>query len=182
MVYEGSPNSVASLPGMLNRTVILDGFSKTYAMTGWRLGYGVMPPYLAEQVTRLVINCNSCTPGFSQHAAVAALTGPQDAVDEMVVEFRRRRDAIVNGLNEIPGITCRKPAGAFYVFPNITGLGRSSDEVANALLNDAGVALLAGTAFGKAGEGYLRLSYANSLPNIEEALDRIARTVEKMKR
>ncbi len=178
MVYEGSPKSIASFPGMLDRTIILDGFSKTYAMTGWRLGYGIIPPNLAEQVTRLIINCNSCTPGFSQHAAVAALTGPQDAVDEMLVEFRRRRDAIVNGLNEIPGISCRNPAGAFYVFPNVTGLGRPSGELADLLLNEAGVALLAGTAFGKAGEGYLRLSYANSLANIEEALDRIARTVE----
>jgi len=178
MVYDGTPRSVISLPGMLDRTIILDGFSKTYAMTGWRLGYGVMPVALAEQVTRLVINCNSCTPGFSQLAAVAALTGPQDAVDTMVAEFKRRRDAIVNGLNEIPGISCRTPAGAFYVFPNITGLGRSSDEIADLLLREGGVALLAGTAFGKAGEGYLRLSYANSLANIEEALDRIARTVE----
>jgi len=180
MVYDGTPRSVISLPGMLDRTIILDGFSKTYAMTGWRLGYGVMPVALAEQVTRLVINCNSCTPGFSQLAAVAALTGPQDAVDTMVAEFKRRRDAIVNGLNEIPGISCRTPAGAFYVFPNITGLGRSSDEIADLLLREGGVALLAGTAFGKAGEGYLRLSYANSLANIEEALDRIARTVEGM--
>lgn len=178
MIYDGTPHSIISLPGMLDRTIILDGFSKTYAMTGWRLGYGVMPVELAEQVTRLVINCNSCTPGFSQLAAVAALTGPQDAVDTMVAEFKRRRDAIVNGLNEIPGISCRTPAGAFYVFPNITGLGRSSDDIADLLLNDAGVSLLAGTAFGKAGEGYLRLSYANSLANIEEALDRIARTVE----
>jgi len=178
MVYDGTPRSVISLPGMLDRTIILDGFSKTYAMTGWRLGYGVMPVALAEQVTRLVINCNSCTPGFSQLAAVAALTGPQDAVDTMVAEFKRRRDAIVNGLNEIPGISCRTPAGAFYVFPNITGLSHSSDEIADLLLREGGVALLAGTAFGKAGEGYLRLSYANSLANIEEALDRIARTVE----
>ena len=180
MVYDGTPRSVISLPGMLDRTIILDGFSKTYAMTGWRLGYGVMPVALAEQVTRLVINCNSCTPGFSQLAAVAALTGPQDAVDTMVAEFKRRRDAIVNGLNEIPGISCRTPAGAFYVFPNITGLSHSSDEIADLLLREGGVALLAGTAFGKAGEGYLRLSYANSLANIEEALDRIARTVEGM--
>ncbi len=181
MVYEGASTSVATLPGMLDRTIILDGFSKTYAMTGWRLGYGIMPQFLAEQVTRLVINCNSCTPGFSQRAAIAALTGPQDAVDEMLVEFRRRRDAIVNGLNEIPGISCRTPAGAFYVFPNITELGRPADEVANLLLDEGGVALLSGTAFGKAGEGYLRLSYANSLANIEEALDRIARTVEKLR-
>jgi aspartate/methionine/tyrosine aminotransferase len=180
MVYEGTPRSIISLPGMLDRTIILDGFSKTYAMTGWRLGYGVMPVALAEQVTRLVINCNSCTPGFSQLAAVAALTGPQDAVDTMVAEFKRRRDAIVNGLNEIPGISCRTPAGAFYVFPNISGLGRSSDDIADRILREGGVALLAGTAFGKAGEGYLRLSYANSLANIEEALDRIARTVEGM--
>ncbi len=182
MIYDGSPKSIASIPGMLDRTIILDGFSKTYAMTGWRLGYGIIPPDLAEQVTRLIINCNSCTPGFSQHAAVAALTGPQDAVDEMLVEFRRRRDAIVNGLNEIPGISCRKPAGAFYVFPNVTELGRPSGELADLLLNEGGVALLAGTAFGKAGEGYLRLSYANSLANIEEALDRIARTVEGLNR
>jgi len=181
MVYEGSAPSVISLPGMLDRTIILDGFSKTYAMTGWRLGYGVMPPGLAEQVTRLVINCNSCTPGFSQLAAVAALTGPQDAVETMVAEFRRRRDAIVNGLNEIPGITCRTPAGAFYVFPNITGLGRRSGELADMLLNEGGVSLLAGTAFGQNGEGYLRLSYANSLANIEVALDRIARTVEGLR-
>ncbi|HZV25734.1 MAG TPA: aminotransferase class I/II-fold pyridoxal phosphate-dependent enzyme, partial [Acidothermaceae bacterium] len=181
MVYEGSAPSVISLPGMLERTIILDGFSKTYAMTGWRLGYGVMPPVLAEQVTRLVINCNSCTPGFSQLAAVAALTGPQDEVETMVAEFRRRRDAIVNGLNEIPGITCRTPAGAFYVFPNITGLGRRSGELADMLLNEGGVSLLAGTAFGQNGEGYLRLSYANSLANIEVALDRIARTVEGLR-
>ena len=128
IIYEGVPDSIVSLPGMLDRTIILDGFSKTYAMTGWRLGYGVMPPELAEQVTRLVINCNSCTPGFSNWPAVAALTGPQDAVDEMVAEFRRRRDAIVAGLNEIPGICCLTPNGAFYVFPNITGLGRSAND------------------------------------------------------
>jgi aspartate/methionine/tyrosine aminotransferase len=180
MLYDDTHSSIASLPGMLDRTIILDGFSKTYAMTGWRLGYGVMPEFLAEQVTRLVINCNSCTPAFSQRAAIAALTGPQEAVDEMVKEFRRRRDAMVQGLNEVPGITCRMPAGAFYVFPNITGLGRSSDEIADLLLNEAGVALLAGTAFGQAGEGYLRLSYAASLANIEEALGRLARTVEKL--
>jgi len=180
MLYDDTHASIASLPGMLDRTIILDGFSKTYAMTGWRLGYGVMPEFLAEQVTRLVINCNSCTPAFSQRAAIAALTGPQEAVDEMVKEFRRRRDAMVQGLNEVPGITCRMPAGAFYVFPNITGLGRSSDEIADLLLNEAGVALLAGTAFGQAGEGYLRLSYAASLANIEEALGRLARTVEKL--
>lgn len=180
IVYSGVPDSIIRQPGMLERTVILDGFSKTYAMTGWRLGYGVMPPWLAEHVIRLAVNCNSCTPGFSQLAAVAALTGPQDAVDHMVAEFRRRRDAVVAGLNAIPGITCQTPNGAFYAFPNIGALGLDSKTLATRLLDEGGVALLWGSAFGAAGEGYLRLSYANSLENIEEALARIRRVVETL--
>lgn len=180
IVYAGVPDSIIRQPGMLDRTVILDGFSKTYAMTGWRMGYGVMPVWLAEQVTRLAVNVNSCTPGFSQLAAVAALTGPQDAVDAMVAEFRRRRDVMVAGLNAIPGISCLTPNGAFYVFPNVSALGADSKAIATKLLDEGGVALLWGSAFGAAGEGYLRLSYANSLENIEEALLRIRRTVETM--
>jgi aspartate/methionine/tyrosine aminotransferase len=163
--------SITSYPGMAERTVILDGFSKTYAMTGWRLGYGVMPQPLAAAVTRLAINCNSCVPGFTQLAGVAALTGPQEPVREMVREFRRRRDAIVAGLNEIPDVRCLTPEGAFYVFPNVSAYG---DGVADYLLQEAGVALLDGAGFGAQGRGYMRISYANSLENIEKALDRIA--------
>jgi aspartate/methionine/tyrosine aminotransferase len=177
MIYEGEPDSVIRFPGMLDRTVILDGFSKTFAMTGWRLGYGLMPEELALQVTRLAVNCNSCVPGFSQLAAVAALKGPQEPVERMVAEFRTRRDAVVAGLNDIPGISCLSPAGAFYVFPNISALGQDSATVATKLLEEGGVALLGGTAFGRAGEGYLRLSYANSLENLERALERIRTTV-----
>ncbi len=180
IIYEGVFDSIVRQPDMLDRTVILDGFSKTYAMTGWRMGYGVMPTWIAEQVTRLAVNCNSCTPGFSQLAAVAALTGPQDAVSAMVAGFGRRRDAMVAGLNAIPGISCLTPNGAFYVFPNVSALGASSKAIAGKLLDEGGVALLWGSAFGAAGEGYLRLSYANSLENIEEALARIRRTVEAM--
>lgn len=176
ILYEGSHESITTRPGMLERTVILDGFSKTFAMTGWRLGFGVMPEALAQQVTRLAINCNSCVPGFTQLAGVAALTGPQQPVERMVAEFRRRRDAIVAGLNDIPGVTCLTPPGAFYVFPNVSSFGQSSAVIADRLLNEGGVALVAGTAFGAAGEGYVRLSYANSLENIELALERI-RTV-----
>jgi aspartate aminotransferase len=180
IIYDGDHHSIATFPGLPERTAILDGFSKTYAMTGWRMGYGVMPAWIAEQVTRLAVNCNSCTPGFSQLAALAALTGPQDAVDQMVAEFRRRRDAMVAGLNAIPGISCLTPNGAFYVFPNISALGADSKTIATRLLDEGGVALLWGSAFGAAGEGYLRLSYANSLENIELALDRIRHTVETM--
>lgn len=178
ILYEGDFASVASFPGMLDRTIILDGFSKTYAMTGWRLGYGVMPPALAEQVTRLAINCNSCVPGFVQLAGVAALTGPQDAVARMVEEFRRRRDAIVDGLNRLPGVRCLRPAGAFYVFPNVSDLGRDSRAIARDLLEEAGVAVLAGDGFGRGGEGYLRFSYANSLENILEAVERMRWLIE----
>jgi len=171
--YEAEPSSIASIEGMIEKTIILDGFSKTYAMTGWRLGYGVMPVWLARAVGQLMVNSNSCTAGFTQRAGIAALEGPQDAVTTMVAEFRRRRDAIVDGLNEIPGFRCRLPAGAFYAFPNVTGTGTRSKDLADLLLNEAGVASLDGTAFGQHGDGYLRFSYANSLANIEEAVARI---------
>ena len=180
-MYDGHKHfSIASLPGMQGQTVILDGYSKTYAMTGWRLGFGVMPEELAGHVTKLQVNSTSCTASFSQIAAIEALTGPQDDAERMVAEFGRRRNTIVDGLNAIPGIKCIKPHGAFYVFPNITGTGRSSRELADYLLNEAGVACLSGTAFGRFGEGYLRFSYANSIPNIESALDRIASAVGKL--
>ena len=171
--YEYEPSSISSLEGMLEKTIILDGFSKTYSMTGWRLGYGVMPHWLATAVNLLAVNCNSCTASFVQRAGMAALDGPQDAVAAMVAEFRRRRDAIVKGFNEIPGWRCALPAGAFYAFPNISGTGMSAKELANLLLNEAGVACLWGTAFGRYGDGYLRFSYANSLENILEAIERI---------
>jgi aspartate/methionine/tyrosine aminotransferase len=171
--YGGPHDSIAAFPGLAERTVILDGFSKTYAMTGWRLGYGVMNKGLAAQVARLMTNCNSCTNTFVQKAGKVALTGPQDSVDAMVAEFEFRRDRLVEGLNALPGVTCTMPPGAFYAFPNITGTGLSSGELAKALLEEAGVATLAGTAFGAFGEGYLRLSYANSVPNLESALERM---------
>jgi aspartate/methionine/tyrosine aminotransferase len=165
--------SVLDVDGMADRTILLDGWSKTFAMTGWRLGFGVFPPALVEPVTRLVINSVSCTSAFSQYAAAAALEGPWEPVERMVEEFRRRRDVIVAGLNDIPGITCLEPQGAFYVFPNITGTGLTSAELAGRLLADAGVAALAGTAFGTYGESFLRFSYANSVENIQDALDAV---------
>jgi len=171
--YEGKHLSIASLPGMAERTIVLDGFSKTYAMTGWRLGFGIMEKQLAVHVARLMTNSNSCTATFVQKAGQAALEGPQGEVRAMVEEFRQRRDAIHRGLNALPGVKCFKPRGAFYVFPNITGTGLKSGELANLLLNEAGVACLSGTAFGAHGEGYLRLSYANSLENIQTALHSI---------
>jgi aspartate/methionine/tyrosine aminotransferase len=175
LVYEGEHHSIAIEDGMADRTIVLDGFSKTFAMTGWRLGYGVFPRALVEPVTKLVTNSVSCTATFVQRAGTVALASRPPEVDRMVAEFRRRRDAVVKGLNAVPGITCRIPQGAFYVFPNVRALGlRSSAEVADRLLNEAGVATLAGTCFGAAGEGYLRLSYANSLPNLEKAVARIA--------
>ncbi len=174
IIYEGEHHSIASLPGFQERTIILDGFSKTYAMTGWRLGYGVMRPDIAEVVTQLMINSNSCTAAFTQMAGIEALTGPQDSVDAMNAAFLERRNVIVQGLNNIPGIKCAMPQGAFYAFPNIEGTGRKSEELAEDLLQKGGVACLSGTSFGKYGQGYLRLSYANSLPNICKALDRIA--------
>jgi len=173
--YEAEPSSITGFEGMPEKTIILDGFSKTYAMTGWRLGYGVMPHWLADAVNKLTVNSNSCTASFTQRAGMAALEGPQDGVAAMVAEFRRRRDAMVNGLNQIPGFRCALPAGAFYAFPNINGTGMSSKELANFLLNEAGVACLWGTAFGNYGDGYLRFSYANSLQNILEAISRIGR-------
>ena len=171
--YETEPSSIASFDGMLEKTIILDGFSKTYSMTGWRLGYGVMPLWMADAVTKLMVNSNSCTASFTQRAGMAALSGPQDCVTAMVTEFRKRRDAIVKGLNEIPGFQCSVPPGAFYAFPNVSGTGISSKELADYLLNEAGVACLNGAAFGEHGNGYLRFSYANSLANITEAIERI---------
>jgi aspartate/methionine/tyrosine aminotransferase len=173
--YEQQPASITAFDGMLEKTIILDGFSKTYSMTGWRLGFGVMPKWLADAVNLLTVNSNSCTASFTQRAGMAALEGPQDCVDTMVAEFRRRRDAMVAGLNKIPGFRCSLPAGAFYTFPNVTGTGKSSRELADLLLHEAGVACLSGTAFGKEGDGYLRFSSANSLANIEDALARITR-------
>jgi aspartate/methionine/tyrosine aminotransferase len=177
MLYGGEHTSIASLPGMRERTIVLDGFSKIYAMTGWRLGYGLFPEEIAPAVARLMTNSNSCTAAFTQLAGVAALTGSQAPSEAMVAEFHKRRDVIVNGLNQIPGLRCNMPAGAFYAFPNITGTGMTSREVADLLLYEGGVAALAGTAFGKYGEGYIRLSYANSIANIEEALRRIGATL-----
>lgn len=177
ILYEGEHVSIASLPAMQELTVLLDGYSKTYAMTGWRLGYGVMPASLAEQVTKLMVNSNSCTAAFTQQAGIAALTGPKDDVQAMVRAFRERRDAIVSGLNEIPGIRCVKPAGAFYAFPNVTGTGLGSRVLADRLLNEAGVATLPGESFGEYGAGYLRLSYATSVTKIEEALRRVGELV-----
>jgi aspartate/methionine/tyrosine aminotransferase len=180
-LYDGEFVSILREPGMPERTILLDGFSKSYAMTGWRLGYGVMPVELAEHVTRLMVNSASCTASFVQLAGVAALEGEQACVGRMVAEFRRRRDLIVDGLNRLPGVKCARPAGAFYVFPNITGTGRPSAEVAQRLLDEAGVAALSGTAFGSHGEGYLRLSYANSEANLRKALERMEPVFASMK-
>ena len=172
-LYDGEFASITRFPGLEDLLIILDGFSKAYAMTGWRLGYGVMPTPLAEHVTRLMVNSNSCTAAFTQLAGIAALQGDQTPVATMVAEFKRRRDLVVAGLNQLPGVSCRLPRGAFYAFPNIKALKRPSSEVAEALLQEAGVATLAGTAFGEHGEGYLRLSYANSEANLRKALDRM---------
>ena len=171
--YEDRPESITQFPGMVEKTIILDGFSKTYSMTGWRLGYGVMPKWLADAVNLMTVNSNSCTASFTQRAGIAALEGPQDSVTMMVGEFKKRRDAIVAALNTVPGFRCSVPAGAFYAFPNVTGTKMSSKDLADFLLTTAGVACLNGTAFGKHGDGFLRFSYANSLENILEAVDRI---------
>ncbi len=173
MLYGGEHISIASLPGMRERTIVLDGFSKIYAMTGWRLGYGLFPREMVPGITRLMANSNSCTATFTQMAGVTALTESQQPSADMVAEFHKRRDVIVAGLNDIPGVTCATPGGAFYAFPNITGTGLASRELADQLLSEAGVAVLAGTAFGAFGEGYIRLSYANSIEQIELALARI---------
>ncbi len=184
VLYEGQFNSIASLPGMQEKTIILHGFSKTYAMTGWRLGFGVMPEWLAEKITQMQVNSNSCPNSFVQFGGLAALQGPQDESRQMVAEFQRRRDVIVEGLNSLQGVSCLKPGGAFYVFPNVTELvkktGKSTKELADYFLNEAGVAVLSGTAFGEYGEGYLRLSYANSVENIQKAIDWMGQAIQKL--
>jgi aspartate/methionine/tyrosine aminotransferase len=179
ILYEGDHVSIATMPGMEQRTIVLDGFSKTYAMTGWRLGYGAMPVDFAKQIANLMVNSNSCTSMAVQRAGLEALTGPQDDVKAMVQAFRHRRNLIVDGLNAIPRISCLTPKGAFYVFPNISGTGMESKPFADMLLQEHGVAALSGTAFGQYGEGYLRLSYANSDANLEKALGRIRAAVEQ---
>jgi aspartate aminotransferase len=180
IIYETEFASIASLPGLWERTIILDGFSKTYAMTGWRIGYGVMPSALVPAFARLATNSVSCTAAFTQWAGVEGLRGSQEEVDKMVARFRERRDVTVAGLNEIPGVSCRTPAGAFYAFPNVKSFGRPAKAIADYLLQEAGVAVLAGTAFGSYGEGYLRLSYANSVENIEKALVRMREALGKL--
>ncbi len=180
LLYEGTHQSILKLPGMKEKTILIDGHSKTYAMTGWRLGYGVAPFEIADKITRLTINSNSCTATSTQIAGIEALTGPQTFVTQMVKEFKKRRDVIVDGLNAIDGITCVKPLGSFYVFPNVTQLPLPCEELADYLMDEVGVALLPGTAFGKYGDGYLRLSYANSLDNIKDALSRIQSAISKL--
>jgi aspartate aminotransferase len=174
-IYYGpeAPVSISSLPGMLEKTIILDGFSKTYAMTGWRMGYGVMPTWLVDAVTKLMVNSSSCTASFTQRAGLAALEGTQEPSEKMVAEFRRRRDAFCAGLNQVPGFRCALPGGAFYAFANITGTGMKSKELADYLLYEAGVSCLSGAAFGEYGEGYIRFSYANSYENLMDAVERI---------
>ncbi|HUS19245.1 MAG TPA: pyridoxal phosphate-dependent aminotransferase [Terriglobales bacterium] len=173
LVFEGSHFSIMSIPGFKDRTILLDGFSKTYAMTGWRMGYGVMRADLAQHISRLQTNSNSCTASFTQQAGIEALKGDQSSVEEMCKHFLQRRETMVSRLNKIKGFSCRTPKGAFYVFPNITKTGWSSKKLADAILNEAGVACLSGTAFGEYGEGYIRFSIANSIENINKALDRV---------
>lgn len=181
ILYDGFQHtSITEFPGMVERTIILDGFSKTFAMTGWRLGFGVMPESLVPFVSQLQINSNSCTSSFTQMAGVEALIGQQKDVEVMVQEFKRRRDVIVDGLNAIPGFRCHRPLGAFYVFPNTAGTGKTSRFLADYLLNEAGVACLSGTAFGRFGEGFLRFSYANSVENIQLALERIGKAIQHL--
>ncbi len=173
MVYDGEHVSIYDYPEVKDRTILLEGHSKSYAMTGWRLGYAAMPVPLAEQISKLQTNSNSCTSSFTQVAGIEALTGPQDESLKMMAEFKARRDMFVEGLNKLPGFKCLKPKGAFYVFPNITGTGKKSKELEEFLLEEAGVAGLSGTSFGKYGEGYLRFSYANSQKNLNRALEMI---------
>ena len=180
VIYEGKHDSIASIKGMLDRTVILDGFSKAYSMTGWRLGFGVMRPDLQVQISKLVTNSVSCTPPFIQKAGVKALKNGASSIIKMVGEFRDRRDFLVKELNQIPRISCLNPHGAFYVFPNVKAFGKSSDEIEDYLLKEAGVALLSGTSFGKFGEGYLRISYANSIENLTEACRRIRKALNNL--
>ena len=179
IVYEGEHVSIASLPGMAGRTILLDGFSKTFAMTGWRLGFAALPPDLVPAFSRLIINSVSCTAAFSQIAAVEALTGPQDAVDAMVEEFRMRRSLIVDGLNALPGVRCLRPSGAFYAFPNVSGTGMTGTEFADRMLYEAGVSVLGGSAFGRVGVDHIRVSYANSQANLRRALERMAEVLSK---
>lgn len=178
IIFDAEHHSIFSEPGMSEHTILLDGFSKTFSMTGWRLGFGVMPEPLAERVTQLMINSNSCTSTFTQDAGVAALDGPTKEVDAMVAEFRKRRDIVVAELNKIKNVSCIMPHGAFYVFPNVSKVPMGTRELANHLLNEAGVAVLSGTAFGKYGEGYLRLSYANSVENLLEGIRRMKKVIE----
>jgi aspartate aminotransferase len=181
ILYESAEHvSIASLPGMADRTIVLDGFSKTFAMTGWRMGYAIVPATLVATYSQLIINTISGVATFAQVGAVEALVGPQDAVDAMVVEFKARRDLIVDGLNAIPGIECRRPTGAFYVFPDISGIGLSGADLAERLLHEAGVCVLPGSAFGGLGDGHIRISYANSQANLNEALSRIRTLVEPL--
>ncbi len=180
IVYEGQHHSIMTLPGMMERTILLDGFSKTFAMTGWRLGYGIFPGEMIPHISRLVINSVSCTSTFSQRAAIQALTGPRQPVEAMLAAFRRRRDLIYEGLNRIPGLRCNRPAGAFYAFPNITDTGLDSRAYADYLLHEADVAVLPGTSFGEFGEGYIRISFANSEDNLREAMRRIEAANRKL--
>jgi aspartate/methionine/tyrosine aminotransferase len=179
LIFEGEHHSIMSVDGMKDRCILLDGFSKTYAMTGWRMGYGVMRADFATHIARLMTNSNSCTASFTQIAGVEALRGPQDSVDRMCAEFKKRRDVMVAGLNKIKGFSCLSPKGAFYVFPNISKTGWPSKKLADALLDEAGVAGLSGTAFGHFGEGYLRFSVANSIENIQKALERVSAWADK---
>ena len=179
LLFEGEPASIVSVPGFKDRTIILDGFSKTYSMTGWRLGYGVMRPDLAQHIARLATNSTSCTATFTQIAGIEAISGDQSEPERMRQEFHKRRDIFVKGLNEIKGFSCLSPKGAFYVFPNIKKTGWQSKKLADALLDEAGVAALSGTAFGSYGEGYLRFSIANSIENLQEALDRVDKWTKK---
>lgn len=179
IIYEGKPESISQFPGMKEKTIILDGFSKSYAMTGWRLGYGVMRKDLAAKMAQLMTNSDSCTNTFVQFAGIEALKGPQTEPEKMVAEFKKRREVIVDGLNSIRGITCKEPHGAFYVFPNITETGMDSRKLGDHLLYNAGVAVLPGTSFGQYGEGYLRLSFANSVENIKKALDSVEKSLKK---
>jgi aspartate/methionine/tyrosine aminotransferase len=172
--------SIAALPDMAARTIIMDGFSKTYSMTGWRLGYGIMPEGLAERMNLLLTHAVGCTAHFTQFAGIEAITGPQDASEEMVAAYKQRRDVVVAGLNTIPGVSCKTPQGAFYAFPNVKSFGKNSAELANYILEEAGVALLPGTSFGEYGEGYLRIAYCNSVENIERALEKIAVALERL--
>lgn len=180
MIYDGEHASITQIPGMKDHTIVLDGHSKTYAMTGWRLGYGAGPKKVIKAMSDLLLNTVSCTAHFVQIAGMEAIKGPQDSVDKMVAEFKERRDFIVDGLNKLPGFSCRKPKGAFYVFPNIKGTGMKSKELADYLLYEAGVACLSGTDFGSNGEGYLRFSYANSIPNIQKALNKMEEALKKL--